>query len=66
MSNIEAGIDSTLTLLNNKLKDGVTIRNYSIIEKHQGRIEIDSEVGKGTNFSTYIPREQRASTEEEK
>ena len=29
--------------------------SYSIIEKHQGRIEIDSRVGKGTTFRVYLP-----------
>lgn len=28
---------------------------YSIIKKHKGHIEIDSELGKGTTFSIYLP-----------
>ncbi len=29
--------------------------SYSIIEKHKGRIEVDSKVGKGTTFKVYLP-----------
>jgi signal transduction histidine kinase len=29
---------------------------YSIIEKHQARIDIDSEVGKGTTFIITLPK----------
>jgi len=29
--------------------------SYSIIEKHQGRITVESEVGKGTTFSVFLP-----------
>lgn len=31
--------------------------SYSIIKKHQGRIEVDSEVGKGTTFTVWLPIE---------
>lgn len=30
-----------------------------IVEKHRGRIEVVSEVGKGTEFILYIPKDQR-------
>ncbi len=33
--------------------------SYSIIEKHNGRIELDSEVGNGTEFSITIPKNAR-------
>ena len=29
-----------------------------IIDKHQGRIEVDSEIGKGTTFSVFLPGER--------
>lgn len=28
---------------------------YRVVEKHRGRIEVDSEVGKGSTFTIYIP-----------
>jgi signal transduction histidine kinase len=29
--------------------------SYNIIEKHKGRIEFDSHIGKGTTFRVYLP-----------
>jgi signal transduction histidine kinase len=29
--------------------------SYKIVEKHQGRIEVHSEVGKGTTFRIWLP-----------
>ncbi|MBL7208787.1 MAG: 4Fe-4S binding protein [Dehalococcoidia bacterium] len=29
--------------------------SYGIIQRHQGRIEVDSEVGKGTTFTVHLP-----------
>jgi signal transduction histidine kinase len=34
--------------------------SYGIIEKHQGRIEVESEVGKGTTFRLRLPVSQAA------
>ena len=31
-----------------------------IIDKHEGKIEVDSKVGKGTTFSIFLPMEQNA------
>lgn len=33
---------------------------YSIIKRHQGHIEVDSEIGKGTCFTIYLPATPRA------
>ena len=29
--------------------------SYGIIEKHQGKIDVESSIGKGTTFSIYLP-----------
>ncbi len=34
--------------------------SYGIVEQHHGRIEIDSEVGKGTRFTVFLPLTQIA------
>lgn len=33
--------------------------SYGIIQKHHGRIEVQSEVGKGTQFKVWLPVEQK-------
>lgn len=35
---------------------------YGIIEKHKGRIELNSEEGKGTEFAIYLPKKFQADT----
>ncbi len=35
--------------------------SYGIMEKHQGRIEVESETGKGTTFSLYLPATETVS-----
>jgi signal transduction histidine kinase len=32
--------------------------SYAIIRKHGGRIEVDSEVGRGTRFTVFLPVRQ--------
>lgn len=34
---------------------GLAISHNVIVEKHQGRIEVESEVGKGSNFTIHLP-----------
>ena len=35
--------------------------SHGIIEQHGGRIEVESQVGKGTTFSVYLPNKQNGS-----
>src|SRR5207249_12065804 len=34
--------------------------SYSIVRKHGGRIEVDSDVGRGTRFTVHLPVRQTA------
>jgi signal transduction histidine kinase len=36
---------------------------YGIVEKHHGRIAVQSEVGKGTSFSVALPLAENAKTQ---
>lgn len=36
--------------------------SYNVIAKHGGRIEVESEVGKGTTFRVYLPIKQTQKT----
>jgi len=36
---------------------GLAIVHAAIVEKHQGRISVDSKVGRGTTFTLYLPLE---------
>src|SRR5262249_32890833 len=38
---------------------------YGIVQQHQGWIECDSEVGRGTHFDIYLPRSLEAVSKEE-
>jgi two-component system NtrC family sensor kinase len=35
--------------------------SYGIIERHRGKLEVKSQVGKGTTFTVKLPRKERAS-----
>jgi signal transduction histidine kinase len=37
--------------------------SYGILQKHHGRIEVQSEVGKGTSFHVWLPVKQPAYSE---
>jgi signal transduction histidine kinase len=36
---------------------GLAIVHAAIVEKHQGRVAVDSEMGKGTTFHLFLPLE---------
>jgi signal transduction histidine kinase len=38
--------------------------SYGIVQKHNGRIEVESEVGKGATFRVWVPERQPARSEE--
>ena len=48
----------TIGMINLSLGLGLTVA-YSIIDKHNGRLTVESEIGQGSDFTIYLPVSQK-------
>ena len=57
--NVETLFDFGFTTKGSRVGVGIGLSNaYNIIQKHNGEIKVESEVGKGTEFSITLPVNQ--------
>ena len=62
---IQKIFDPGFTKKGSRIKAGIGLfTSYNIIQKHQGQIKVESEVGKGSTFTIILPRGLKKSSKE--